>query len=47
VLASGQITLLKPTSETNVTEIGLAMTGRQAESTTTIAAAEMVGQHAH
>jgi general nucleoside transport system ATP-binding protein len=47
VLASGQITLLKPTSETNVTEIGLAMTGRQAESTTTIAAAEMAGQHAH
>jgi general nucleoside transport system ATP-binding protein len=46
VIASGRITLLKPTGETNVTEIGLAMTGQHVESSATRALAEKAGQYA-
>jgi general nucleoside transport system ATP-binding protein len=47
VIANGRIVLLKPTRETSVAEIGLAMTGRMAEKNATPAVAEWAGEHAH
>ncbi len=46
VIASGRIVLLKPTSETSVAEIGLAMTGRTAERSGTSVVARRAGQYA-
>jgi general nucleoside transport system ATP-binding protein len=47
VIANGRIVSLKPTSETSVAEIGLAMTGRTAERTETSAVTKRASQYAH
>jgi general nucleoside transport system ATP-binding protein len=47
VITNGRIVLLKPTSETSVAEIGLAMTGRTAAQSGTSVVAEKAAQYAH
>ena len=47
VIANGRIVLLKPTGETSVAEIGLAMTGRTADKNATSAIIQRAGEYAH